>query len=191
MFGVRGYTATDAEGNTREVSGAEMRQENRELRRQMAEAERQRLTDPYDQHSLALLQDYDAIASGQKQTLAEMEARRLGQQMAAGVFGASKLRRGVSGAGTFSQAAQAAADVRKQGLAEAEAIGQQQRQQAAQDALRFRAGKESERRQLTMGYEQMLEQRRQADEQAQAQLTGSFFQTAASIAISWFTKGMA
>ena len=148
------------------------------------------LTNPYDRHSLKLLQGYDEVASGQRETLAQQQARTLGQQMSAGVMGASKLRRGVSGAGTFSQAAQQAADVRKQGLAEAEAIGAQQRQQAAQDALKFRSGKESERRQLTTTYEQMLESSRQADEQAQAELDGSFMKMAGTLLMSYFTRGL-
>jgi hypothetical protein len=97
----------------------------------------------------------------------------------------------VSGAGTFSQAAQQAADVRKQGLMEAEAIGAEQRQQAAQDALRFRSAKEGEKRELTMSYEGMLQAQRQADEQAQAELTGSFLQMGATLIMSYFTGGMA
>ena len=169
-------------------TGHEKKLKAQELGRLVAKGDT--LTNPYDEHSLQLLQNYDAIASGQRETLAEKQSRELGQQMAAGVMGASKLRRGVSGAGTFSQAAQQAADVRKQGLMESKAIGQQQQQQAAQDALKFRAGKEAEKRQLTMSWEQTLLAQKQADDQAQATLTGSFLQTGASLLIGYFTKGL-
>ena len=182
-----------AELTQEQLAAAHQQIKDRFFETDMENLERRKgeLTNPYDRHSLELLKGYDEIASGRKETLAEQQARLMGQQMAAGVMGASKLRRGVSGAGTFSQAAQQAADVRKQGLMEAEAIGAEQRQQAAQDALRFRSAKEGEKRELTMSYEGMLQAQRQADEQAQAELTGSFLQMGATLIMSYFTGGMA
>ena len=154
------------------------------------EQKRQRLTDPYDEHTLQQLQQLDDIASGRQQTLAEREARDLAGKMGAGVMGISKLRRGVSGAGTFAQAAQQAHDVRKTGMQQADMINQKQRVEAASGATKLRASKEAEKRGLTMTYEGQLQAAEQADQQAKTSLFGSFVSMAASIMSGGIAGGL-
>ena len=145
------------------------------------QARRAELTNVYDPYTLQQLQQLDDIASGREMTLAEREARDLAGKMGAGVMGVSKLRRGVSGAGTFAQAAQQAHDIRTTGMQQADAIKRKQKVQAGAQALQLRAGKEAEKRSLEMTYEGQLQAAQQADEAAQAGLFGAFMQTAGTI----------
>tara|TARA_R100000655_G_scaffold57852_2_gene96207 strand:+ start:2139 stop:2702 length:564 start_codon:yes stop_codon:yes gene_type:complete len=160
------------------------------LGREVAEHRRDRFTNPYDEHTLQQLQELDDIASGQTMSFAETQARDMAGKAGAGVMGISKLRRGVSGAGTFAQAAQQAHDVRKAGMQQADIVGQQKRLEAASGATKLRASKEAEKRGLTMTYEGQLQAARQADEQAKTNLFGTFLSTAATIMSGGIAGGL-
>tara|TARA_R110000824_G_scaffold163391_1_gene339140 strand:+ start:4681 stop:5265 length:585 start_codon:yes stop_codon:yes gene_type:complete len=162
----------------------------KEFGKEVAAKRRDELTNPYDEPTLQQLQELDDLASGRTKSFAEQEARDLAGMAGAGVMGISKLRRGVSGAGTFAQAAQQAHDVRKAGMQQADIIGQKKRLESAARATGLRASKGAEERSLTMTYEGQLQAGRQADSAAKAQLFGSFISAAATIAGGGLAGGL-
>tara|TARA_R100000152_G_C6781867_1_gene217412 strand:- start:510 stop:1100 length:591 start_codon:yes stop_codon:yes gene_type:complete len=137
--------------------------------------------DVWDEYSMRILEELQAIGSGKKKTAAEQQTRQLAGQLATGGFALAKSRSGVMPGTQFSQAAEQAGLIQGAGEQRAAEINRAARLAAQQDALRFQASKAAEARGLSLGYQSLLQQQQQAEAQATQALFGSFLQFGSNI----------
>jgi hypothetical protein len=128
----------------------------------------------YDEYSTQILEDLQQLESGEKKSLAEQQATKMGQQMGTAAYAVAKSRRGVAPSAMFGEGQRQSHMIQRAGTQQAAAIGKQVRQQAGEQRLQFQASKEAERRGLGAQYQAMRLQADIASRQATQGLFGSF-----------------
>ena len=145
--------------------------------------------DVYDEYSTQILEDLQGLESGEKKSLAEQQASKMGLQMGTAAFAVAKSRRGVAPSAMFGEGQRQSQMIKRTGTQQAASIGKQVRQQAGEQRLQFQASKEAERRGLGAQYQSMRLQADIASRQATQGLFGSFLSFFGSLGIGMLAAG--
>ena len=135
----------------------------------------------WDDASKKILAELTGLASGSIESEAEKETKRMGGMLATGTQAVAKSRRGVAPGAAFSEAAQQTGMISNITRTAAAGIKKDVMGAAEQDRLSLIASKEAEKRGISLGYQQMVQQAELAAKSARAGLFGSFISALGSI----------
>jgi len=136
----------------------------------------------WDDASKEILAELSGLESGRIESAAEKETKRMGAMLGTATQAVGKSRRGVAPGAAFSEAAQQTGMIGNITRTAAAGIKKDVMAAAGQEKLGLIASKEAEKRGISLGYKQMVQQAELAAKQARAGLFGSFLSALGTIA---------